>query len=81
MCMSANEQMSKPQFRRIITTLCQRWHIPEYSNYLSERYWLTFARFDDTGQRAFWDVLGVQEENEKETVDAVCDDRSPARRH
>jgi hypothetical protein len=23
---------------------------------------------------AFWDVLGVNEENGKETVDALCDD-------
>jgi hypothetical protein len=72
--MLAREKMSRRQFRRIITTLCQRWHIPEYADYLTERYWPAFSQLDEAGQRAFWDVLGVQEEHGKETVDAVCDD-------
>ena len=53
--------MSRRQFRCIITTLCQRWHIPEYAEYLSERYWPAFSRLDDAGQRAFWQVLGAKE--------------------
>ena len=55
--------MSKPQFRRIITTLRQRWHIPEYNDYLTERYWPAFSQLDDAGQRAFWQVLGEQAEH------------------
>jgi hypothetical protein len=64
--MPANDNMSQPQFRRIINALCQRWHIPAYANYVSESYWPAFSRLDDAGQRAFWDVLGVEEENGKE---------------
>ena len=79
--MPAKEEMSKPQFRRIISALCEKWHIPEYSDYLSERYWPAFSQLDDAGQRAFWDVLGVQAEQRKETADAVCDDRSAPGRH
>jgi hypothetical protein len=59
--MSAKERMSQPQFRRIITTLCLRWHVPQYNDYLTERYWPAFSRLDETGQRAFWDGLGVKE--------------------
>jgi hypothetical protein len=79
--MPAREKMPESQFKSIISALCERWHIPAYGDYLSERYWPAFSRLDDAGQRAFWQVLGVQEEPGKETVDAVCDDRSPARRH
>ena len=64
--MPAREKTLKPQFRRIISALCERWHIPEYAEYLSERYWPAFSRLDDAGQRAFWQVLGVQEEHGKE---------------
>jgi len=64
--MLANEKMPESQFRRIINMLCHRWHIPEYAEYLSERYWPAFSRLDDAGQRAFWQVLGVQEEHGKE---------------
>jgi hypothetical protein len=53
--------MSKPQFRGIINTLCQRWHIAEYADYVSERYWPAFSRLDDAGQDAFWNVLGARE--------------------
>lgn len=60
--MPARAKMSKPQFRRIIHTLCERWHIPDYSDYLCERYWPAFSQLDDAGQRAFWHVLAVQEE-------------------
>jgi hypothetical protein len=44
-------------------TLCQRWHVPEYSDYLTERYWPAFSQLDEVGQRAFWTVLGVQAEH------------------
>jgi hypothetical protein len=54
--------MSQPQFRRIIKTLCQRWHIPAYGDHLSESYWPAFSRLDDAGQCAFWQGLGRQEE-------------------
>src|SRR5882724_1775995 len=79
--MPANEKMPESQFRRIINTLCHRWHIPAYADYMSERYWPAFSRLEDEGQRAFWDVLGVKEENGKETVHAVCDDRSSPGRY
>jgi hypothetical protein len=61
--MPAREKMFRRQFRRIIKTLCQRWHIPEYGDCVSEHYWPAFSRLDDAGQRAFWQVLGVQEES------------------
>jgi len=51
------------QFKSIINALCEKWHIPEYAEYLSERYWPAFSRLDDAGQRAFWQVLGVQAES------------------
>jgi hypothetical protein len=73
--------MPEPQFKSIINALCEKWHIPEYGDDLSERYWPAFSRLEDEGQRAFWQVLGVQEEHGKETVDAICDDRSAPRRH
>jgi hypothetical protein len=60
--MPAREKMPASQFSRIIATLCERWHIPEYSDYVNERYWPAFSRLDEAGQRAFWQVLGVQEE-------------------
>jgi hypothetical protein len=60
--MSASETIPEPQFRSIINALGRKWHIPAYSDYLSERYWPAFSRLDETGQRAFWDVLGVQAE-------------------
>ena len=53
--------MSAREFRRLIEALCQRWHIPEYSDYFCARYWPAFSRLEDEGQRAFWHVLGVQE--------------------
>jgi hypothetical protein len=59
--MPANEKMPESQFKSIINALCERWHIPEYGDYLSERYWSAFSRLDDAGQRAFWDVLGARE--------------------
>jgi hypothetical protein len=59
--MPAKEKMPESQFRRIINTLCHRWHIPEYADDMSERYWPAFSRLDEAGQSAFWDVLGVQE--------------------
>jgi hypothetical protein len=59
--MSAREKMSRRQFRRIITSLCQRWHISAYADYVSERYWPAFSRLDEAGQRAFWQVLGAKE--------------------
>ena len=79
--MSAKEQMAEPQFRQVIEALCQQWRIPDCSEYLCGRYWPAFSQLDEVGQRAFWDVLGVQEEHGKETVDALCDDRSAPRRH
>jgi len=72
--MPAKEKMTKPEFRHIINGLCQRWHVPEYADYLIERYWPAFSRLEDEGQRAFWDVLGVKEENGTEDLHAVCDD-------
>jgi hypothetical protein len=72
--MPAKEKMPKARFKDIITMLCQRWHVPEYADYVTERYWPAFSQLDDAEQRAFWDVLGVQEEHRKETTDAVCDD-------
>lgn len=54
--------MPESQFKSIINALCERWHIPEYTDYMSERYWPAFSRLDDAGQRAFWTVLGVEEE-------------------
>jgi hypothetical protein len=59
--MPAKEKMPESQFRHGITTLCQRWHIPEYADYMSERYWPAFSRLDEAGQRAFWQVLGAKE--------------------
>jgi hypothetical protein len=53
--------MSRRQFRRIITTLGQRWHIPADGDSLSERYWPAFSRLDDAGRHAFWRVLGARE--------------------
>jgi hypothetical protein len=54
--------MPESQFKSIINALCERWYIPEYGDDLSERYWSAFSRLDDAGQRAFWQVLGVQAE-------------------
>jgi hypothetical protein len=59
--MPANEKISKEQFACIMSVLCQRWHIPEYADYMSERYWLALSRLDDAGQQAFWNVLGARE--------------------
>ena len=61
--MSANDNMSKPQFRRIINALCQRWHIPAYANYVSESYWPAFSRLEEEGQQAFLGVLGTREKH------------------
>jgi hypothetical protein len=61
--MPANEKISKEQFACIISVLCQRWHISVYADYMSERYWPAFSRLDEAGQRAFWQVLGVQAES------------------
>ena len=60
--------MARRQFRRIINALCERWHIPEYGDYLSERYWPAFSQLDEAGQRAFWTVLGIQEERLERTA-------------
>jgi len=60
--------MPESQFKSIINALCQRWHIPAYSHYLSERYWPAFSRLDEAGQRAFWQVLGIQEERDDEHI-------------
>jgi hypothetical protein len=79
--MPAKEKMPEWQFKSMINALCRKWHIPDSSEHICERYWPAFSQLDETGQRAFWQVLGVQEEHGKETVHAVCDDRSPARRH
>jgi hypothetical protein len=68
--MSANMQMSKSQFSRIIRMLCQTWHVPGYHEYLTERYWPAFSQLDDAGQRAFWTVLGVEEDTG--TEDRPC---------
>ena len=65
--MPAKENMSESHFKSIINALCKRWHIPEYGEYLSERYWPAFSRLDNAGQQAFWDVLGFQEEREERT--------------
>jgi hypothetical protein len=59
--MPANEKMPASQFKSIINALCERWHIPEYADYMSERYWPAFSRLDDAGQHAFWNVLGARE--------------------
>jgi hypothetical protein len=48
--------------------LCQRWHVPEYADYVTERYWPAFSQLDEVGQRAFWQVLGVQEERGDEHI-------------
>jgi hypothetical protein len=58
--MPAKEKMPRRQFRRIITTLCHRWHIPAYSDYVSESYWPAFSRLDDAGQHAFSGVCSEQ---------------------
>jgi hypothetical protein len=79
--MLASQKMSKPQFRRLIYALCTRWHIPDDGEYVSARYWPAFSRLDETGQQAFWQVLGVQEEHGTEDIYGVCDHRSSARRH
>jgi hypothetical protein len=60
--MPAKEKMPASQFKSIINALCERWYIPAYGDDLSERYWPAFSRLDDAGQRAFWQVLGVQAE-------------------
>ena len=54
--------MSEPQCKRIMNALGERWPIPDRSEYVCERYWPAFSQLDDAGQRAFWDVLGVQAE-------------------
>jgi hypothetical protein len=59
--MPANEKMPESQFKSIINALCERWHIPAYVDYMSERYWPAFSRLDDAGQDAFWNVLGARE--------------------
>jgi hypothetical protein len=59
--MPAKKKMSRRQFRGIIKALCRRWYILEYGDHLSEYYWPAFSRLDEAGQRAFWNVLGVQE--------------------
>ncbi len=59
--MSAREKMPELQFKSIINTLCHRWHIPAYADYVSERYWPAFSQLDDAGQDAFWNVLGARE--------------------
>jgi hypothetical protein len=59
--MPANEKMPESQFKSIIKALCERWHIPAYADYMSERYWPAFSRLDDAGQDAFWNVLGARE--------------------
>jgi hypothetical protein len=59
--MPAKEEMAKPVFRRILSTLCEEWHVPEYADYLTERYWPPFSQLDDAGQQAFWTVLGAKE--------------------
>ena len=59
--MSAKEKMPELQFKSIINALCEKWHIPEYSDYLYGRYWPAFSRLEDAGQRAFWQVLGAKE--------------------
>jgi hypothetical protein len=59
--MSAREKMPEPQFKSIISALCERWHIPEYGDCLSERYWPAFSQLDNAGQDAFWNVLGANE--------------------
>ena len=59
--MPANEKMPESQFRRIINTLCHRWHIPAYADYMRERYWPAFSQLDEAGQDAFWNVLGARE--------------------
>jgi hypothetical protein len=71
--MPAKEKMPASQFKSIISALCERWHIPEYGDYLCERYWPAFSQLDEAGQRAFWQVLGVQEEQGTEDTHAVCD--------
>jgi hypothetical protein len=51
----------------MIEALCQQWRIPDSSDYLCGRYWPAFSQLDDAGQRAFRQVLGIQEENGKES--------------
>jgi hypothetical protein len=75
--MPANEKMPESQFRRIINTLCHRWHIPEYADYMSERYWPAFSQLDEAGQHAFWDVLGVQEVSDVFSKDQGGQDMQP----
>jgi hypothetical protein len=48
-------------FRKAIENLCRQYNILDNAEYLSARYWPAFSRLDDAGQRAFWQVLGVQE--------------------
>src|SRR5882724_4147409 len=59
--MCAKEKISRRQFRRVINALCRKWRIPEYSDYFCARYWPSFSRLEDAGQRAFWHVLGAKE--------------------
>jgi hypothetical protein len=70
--MSAREKISRRQFRRVINALCRKWRIPEYSDDFCARYWPAFSRLEDEGQRAFWQVLGVQEESlERRTMPQI----------
>jgi hypothetical protein len=46
--------------------------MPAYDDYLSKRYQPAFSRLDEAGQRAFWQVLGVREEQGTEDTHAVC---------
>jgi hypothetical protein len=69
--------MSAREFRRMIEKLCQRWRIPDYSDYLYGRYWPAFSRLEDEGQRAFWHVLGVQEVSDVFSKDQGGQDMQP----
>jgi hypothetical protein len=44
---------------------------------MSERYWPAFSRLDEVGQRAFWDVLGVQEVSDVFSKDQGGQDMTP----
>jgi hypothetical protein len=59
--MPAKDKVPESQFKSIINALCQRWHIPEYADSMSERYWPAFSRLDEVGQRAFWQLVGAKE--------------------
>jgi hypothetical protein len=50
-------KISASQFRDVITALCQRHHMLDYTDSMVARYWPAFSRLDEAGQQAFLEVV------------------------